>query len=127
MTGPLTPDTLRRIDAYWRAMVHDNPRGHGRTEAADAPAGFLNDRWGIRRAVARPQAPTRHGKIAAKLASFGFEDVPIESFHYTDRSGTGLFAGTTGEGELTVGTAPSIGKGASSGTITSHFLTTNEG
>ena len=70
---------------------------------------------------------TRHGKITADLASFGSDDVPTESFHYTDRVGTGRFVGTTGEGDLTVRTVPSIEKGATSGTITIHFLTTNEG
>jgi hypothetical protein len=70
---------------------------------------------------------TRHGKITADLASAGADDVPTESFHYTDRVGTGRFAGTTGEGDLTVTTVLSKGKGAPHGTITIHFLTTNEG
>ena len=68
----------------------------------------------------------RHGKITANLASVGVGDVPTESFHYTDRVGTGRFGGTTGEGDLTVTTVQSKGKGAPHGTITIHFLTTNE-
>ena len=67
---------------------------------------------------------TRHGKITANLASGGVWDVPTESFHYTDRVGTGIFAGTTGEGDLTVRTVLSKARGATTGTITIHFLTT---
>jgi hypothetical protein len=70
---------------------------------------------------------TRHGKITANLASGGVGDVPTESFHYTDRAGTGQFAGTTGEGDLTVTTVLSKGKGEPHGKITIRFLTTNEG
>ena len=69
---------------------------------------------------------TRHGKITASLAS-SEGDAPTESFHYTDRVGTGQFVGTTGEGDLTVTRVLSKGKGAPHGTITIHFLTTNEG
>ncbi len=71
---------------------------------------------------------TRHGKITADLASPGADpgvgDVPVESFHYTDRLGTGRFGGTTGEGDLTVRTALSKGRDATTGTITIHFLPT---
>jgi hypothetical protein len=70
---------------------------------------------------------TRHGTITANLASSGVADVPIESFHYTDSVGTGRFAGTTGEGDLTVKTVLSKGKGVPHGTIAIHFLTINEG
>jgi hypothetical protein len=69
---------------------------------------------------------TRHGKIRANLASSGARDVPIESSHYTDEVGTGRFVGTTGEGDLTVTTVRSKGRAATSGTITIHFLTTDE-
>jgi len=66
---------------------------------------------------------TKRGKVTADLTTGGTG----EPVNYSVKAGTGQYVHTTGEGDAEFAIVERRGKGAPHGTITIHFLTTNEG
>ena len=66
---------------------------------------------------------TKRGKVTADLTTGGMG----EPVNYSVKAGTGQYVHTTGEGDAEFVIVQRRGKGAPHGTITIHFLTTNEG